>query len=155
MHSVIFLKKGRCNICFGFGIHDILVFTIKLLKSTTRVVRLICRVTDRHYMVSEVVHVSGQSFRTFGTVLLLFPRETTVRITVYQETSEIRSVRTCVLKFQDGRLCTFRPAAFRLGSTRHVSGVLPFQTARRVCIQRTTYICKRQRSCRMARNLGR
>ena len=49
MHSVIFLKKGRCNICFGFGIHYILVFTIKLLKRTTRVVRLICRVTDRHY----------------------------------------------------------------------------------------------------------
>ena len=51
MHSVIFLKKGRCNICFGFGMHYILVFTIKLLKSTTRVVRLICRVTDRHYYV--------------------------------------------------------------------------------------------------------
>ena len=55
MHSVIFLKKGRCNICFGFGIHYILVFTIKLLKSTTRVVRLICRVTDRHYKGLEFI----------------------------------------------------------------------------------------------------
>ena len=36
------LMSEGCNICFGFGIHYILVFTIKLLKSTTRVVRLIC-----------------------------------------------------------------------------------------------------------------
>ena len=37
-------------------------------------------VTDRHYMVSEALYVSGQSSRTFGTALLSFPRDPTVCI---------------------------------------------------------------------------